>query len=107
MTGERRPMTAYEFSEWWVYNNKFNPFGEFRDDLRSGVAASAILNELRRQHWKDPTLTKPGDFILDMTPAKPEEPMSMEAMQRTLKAFHDQWYKNEKPKQGRAIGKKR
>lgn len=100
-------MTAYEFSEWWVYHNKFNPFGEFREDLRSGMAASAILNELRRQHWKDPVLTKPADFILDMEPAVLDKPMSTDDMQRALKAFHDQWYKNEQPKQGRAIGKKR
>lgn len=57
-----RRISSQELTGWMAYY-RFKPFGEERADLRSGVAASAIVNTLRAAHFKDPEMTTPHDFM--------------------------------------------
>lgn len=55
-------LSSQELTGWMAYY-RFKPFGEERADLRSGVAASGIVNTLRAAHFKDPEMTTPRDFM--------------------------------------------
>lgn len=56
MLGE---MTSLQFAEWLAYS-RLEPWGEERDDLRTGIVASTVANVNRR---KDQKAYKPSDFM--------------------------------------------
>ena len=56
-------MSWGQFREWMAYA-KTEPFGERRDDLRSGVVASTIANA-NRDAQKHPEPFSPADFVLN------------------------------------------
>lgn len=72
-------MDSRELTEWAAYE-LVEPFGEWRDDLRSGIVASTIANALR---GKGSRSFKPEDFIPEFGQAE-EKRMSPE---ETIAAF--------------------
>lgn len=64
----QRRCDAREFNEWLAYY-RLEPWGEERDDLRSGIVASVIANCFRGKGQK---AFKPKDFMPRFD--KPEEP---------------------------------
>ena len=57
-------ITSAQFAEWLAYS-RIEPWGEERDDLRTGILASMIEN-IFRDKGKKPA--KPSDFILNFEP---------------------------------------
>jgi hypothetical protein len=55
-------ISSRELTGWMAYY-RFKPFGEERADLRSGIAASAIVNTLRNGLYKNPEMTSVDDFM--------------------------------------------
>lgn len=83
-----RSMSEEEFVEWQLVYNKFDPFGEVREDLRAGMGISPLLNLLRQRWCKHPTLTKPSDWIMDLAElTQPQPPMSWQDMQMICKGL--------------------
>lgn len=74
-------MTSRELTEWQVYSN-LEPWGEEREDLRSGMATSPLLNI---QMGKKGKKSKPSDWIMDFVDA-PEE-QTDEDMKLILQGF--------------------
>ena len=68
---ERR-MTSRELSEWIAYDN-VDPFGEVRDDLRTGIecATLAQINGTKN--------AKPKDFMPDFRPREQQTVSDMKA----------------------------
>lgn len=69
-------MTSLQFSEWLAYS-RLEPWGEERDDLRTGIVASTIANVNRGKGQK---ARNPQDFMPDF------EPETEEAAQARLMA---------------------
>lgn len=61
-------MSWSQFREWMAYA-KIEPFGEYRDDLRSGVVASIVAN-VNRDSKKHPEPFSPSDFVLQFGDAQ-------------------------------------
>ena len=57
-------ITSAQFAEWLAYS-RIEPWGEERDDLRTGILASMIANMFRDKGKKP---AKPSDFILNFEP---------------------------------------
>lgn len=59
-----RSMSGQQLAEWIEYS-QIEPFGEERDDLRMGILASALINNLGMMWTGENPGTKPADFIPD------------------------------------------
>ena len=57
-------ITSAQFAEWLAYS-RVEPWGEDRDDLRTGIVASVIANSNRGKGKKP---YKPQDFMPDFEP---------------------------------------
>lgn len=63
------------FLEWVAYD-RIEPFGSWRDDLRTGIIASTVANCARTS--KSSKSFKPSDFIPEFKPVEePEERLSL------------------------------
>ncbi len=94
-------MPASEFTEWLVIDEKFDPFGSVREDLRAGMIASPLLNI---QLAKGSPRTKPTDWILDL---RPVQPMTDAQMQKVFKALAEGYKRSKRPVQEQRSKKER
>lgn len=62
-------MTSAQFAEWMAYS-RLEPWGEERDDLRTGIVASTMANINRGKSRKP---YKPTDFMPSFEPISEEE----------------------------------
>jgi len=69
-------MSSYEFSEWIAYA-QIEPFGEYRDDLRSALIASVMANAWRGSKSKP---YKIKDFLLNFEPPKQQSWQEMKSI---------------------------
>lgn len=62
-----RRMGPREFLTWQVIDAEFEPFGEWRADVRAGMVAAPVVHLLKVLAFgKDNEPPKPSDFILKM-----------------------------------------
>lgn len=82
-------MTAEEFTEWQVFYNKIEPFGELRADIRSGYAVAPLVNILRGALHKNPVWAKASEWVLDMLaePSPQSRQMSSKTMRQVLQSI--------------------
>ena len=75
-------ITSAQFAEWLAYS-RIEPWGEERDDLRTGILASMIANMFRDKGKKP---AKPSDFILNFEPEDEQTRVQrmIESVRRTL-----------------------
>lgn len=84
-----RRMSSEEFSEWQIIDKKFEPFGEWRKDIRTGMAMTPLINTVRGYLMgKLAHFVKPSDFILQWE--KPSlQVQSMDQMKMVCKGLAD------------------
>ena len=79
-------MSSREFSEWIAFYS-LEPFGEDREDLRSGIVASVVANTVRDPE-SQPEPFQPADFMPrfgaeDEEETAPEDPARLYRRFRT------------------------
>ena len=79
-------MTQREFVQWQI-RNKTNPIGAWRDDLRIGTVISPIYNEMLKYLYKNPSLTKPSDWVMKFGKAKRAKPQDWRQMKEIFMAL--------------------
>jgi hypothetical protein len=100
-------MTSEELSEWYIIHTKLSPFGDYRSDLRTGMAVAPLVNLLKAALQKDPKFSKPSDWLLDLCKAvEPAKPQSMAEMKAVFKAIADE-AKREEEERKKRVPKKR
>ena len=72
-------ITSRQFAEWLAYS-RLEPWGEDRDDLRTGIVASVIANSNRGKGKKP---YKPQDFMPDFEPE--DEAAAIERIRENLR----------------------
>ena len=72
-------ITSAQFAEWMAYS-RLEPWGEDRDDLRTGIVASVIANSNRGKGKKP---YKPQDFMPDFEPE--DEAAAIERIRENLR----------------------
>ena len=72
-------ITSRQFAEWLAYS-RLEPWGEDRDDLRTGIVASVIANSNRGKGKKP---YKPQDFMPDFEPE--DEAAAIERIRESLR----------------------
>ena len=75
-------MTSAELTEWQAYY-ALEPFGEWRADLRSGMAAASLFNLWRGENPP----RKPSDFMLSFEPPEPPRIQSQEEQRKICMAM--------------------
>jgi hypothetical protein len=76
-------MSQRELVEWQI-RNKTHPLGDWREDLRFGMAVSPIINLMRQYLIKNPELTKPADWIMKFGPQKRQKPQDWRQIKQVL-----------------------
>ena len=65
-------MQPHHLGEWLAYH-RINPWGQWRDDLRSGIVASVIAN-VNRDPKRKPEPFTASDFIPQFERVEPDAP---------------------------------
>ena len=89
-----REVDAREFREWQA-EYRIEPWGDVREDLRSGVVASTIANVNRRRGSQP---FKATDFCLEFGPPPPKTTRQLQAVMDSFMVGHNANLKHKQTK---------